>query len=67
MIAEFIREKVLRSTRDEVPHAVGVVVDDLEYDKRKDLWRIEATVFVERESQKGIIVGKGGEMHQAHR
>ncbi len=61
LIAEFVREKILHSTWDEVPHAVGVVVDDLEHDERKDFWRIEATVFVERESQKGIIVGKGGE------
>jgi GTP-binding protein Era len=61
LVAEFIREKILCSTRDEVPHAVGVLVDELEFDERRDLWRIEATVFVERESQKGIIVGKGGE------
>ena len=61
LIAEFVREKILRTTWDEVPHAVGVMVDDLEHDERKDLWRIEATVFVERDSQKGIIVGKGGE------
>ncbi len=61
LIAEFVREKILRSTWDEVPHAVGVIVDDLEHDERKNLWRIEATVFVERDSQKGIIVGKGGE------
>jgi hypothetical protein len=62
MIAEFIREKILRSTFDEVPHAVGVAVEDLEYVKGGELARITATVFVERESQKGIIVGKGGEM-----
>jgi GTP-binding protein Era len=62
MIAEFIREKILRSTFDEVPHAVGVAVEDLEYVSGGDLARITATVFVERESQKGIIVGKGGEM-----
>jgi GTPase len=61
LIAEFVREKILRTTWDEVPHAVGVMVDDLEHDERKDLWRIEATVYVERDSQKGIIVGKGGE------
>lgn len=61
MIAEFIREKVLRTTFDEVPHAVGVAVDDLEFARGGELARITATVFVERESQKGIIVGKGGE------
>jgi GTPase len=61
MIAEFVREKILRTTFDEVPHAVGVAVDDLEFVKGGELARITATVFVERESQKGIIVGKGGE------
>ncbi len=61
MIAEFVREKVLRSTYDEVPHSVGVVIDDLAYDEERDLTSIYAVVFVERDSQKGIIVGKGGE------
>ncbi len=62
MIAEFVREKVLRSTFEEVPHAVGVVVEDLEWDDKADLARMRATIFVERESQKGIIIGAGGEM-----
>lgn len=62
MVAEFIREKVLRSTRDEVPHAVGVVVEDLKYDEGHDTATIYAVIFVERDSQKGIIVGKGGAM-----
>jgi GTPase len=62
MIAEFIREKVLRSTFDEVPHAVGVAIDELEQDDKRDLTRIFATIFVERDSQKGIIIGKHGDM-----
>lgn len=61
MIAEFIREKILRTTFDEVPHAVGVAIDELEQDDKRDLTRIFATVYVERDSQKGIIIGKGGE------
>ncbi len=61
MIAEFIREKVLHDTFEEVPHAVGVVVEDLEWDDGADLVRIHANVFVERDSQKGIIIGAGGE------
>jgi GTP-binding protein Era len=65
MIAEFIREKILRSTRDEVPHAVGVAIDDLTYDDKKQLYTIMAIVYVERDSQKGIIIGKGGEMLKA--
>ncbi len=60
LIAEFIREKILRDFRDEIPHAVGVMVDDLSYVKKKDLYRIFATIYIERESQKAIIIGKGG-------
>ena len=60
IIAEFIREKILLTAHDEVPHAVGVVVDSMDYNRRKNLQRIYASVYVERESQKGIIIGKGG-------
>lgn len=60
MIAEFVREKILRTTFDEVPHAVGVAVEDLVTDPKGDLTRIWATIYVERDSQKGIIIGKGG-------
>lgn len=62
IIAEFIREKVLRSTFDEVPHSVGVQVDDLEFDDDEDCCRVSAVIYCERESQKGIIIGKGGKM-----
>lgn len=60
IIAEFIREKILRSFREEIPHAIGVVTDELEYVRAKDLYRIFAVVYVERESQKGMIIGKKG-------
>jgi GTP-binding protein Era len=58
-IAEIIREKAIAQTRQEVPHALYVEVSDLE---RKDerIWA-RCFIFVERESQKGIVVGKGGE------
>jgi GTP-binding protein Era len=62
LIAEFIREKILRLTFDEVPHAVGVVAEEIEQDLKGNLTRIWATVYVERDSQKGIIIGKRGEM-----
>lgn len=62
--AELIREQVLHHTREEVPHAVAVVVD--EYRERPDgLLYVAATVFVERESQKGIVIGKGASMLKA--
>ncbi len=60
-LAELIREQVLRRTRDEVPHAVEVVVESVE--PRDDgLVEVSAQVWVETESQKGILVGKGGRM-----
>ena len=60
MAAEFIREKVLLLTREEVPHAVGVLCDSIEHTKK--VTRVHATIYVEREGQKGIIIGKGGSM-----
>ncbi|MRS11528.1 MAG: GTPase Era [Actinobacteria bacterium] len=65
MLAELVREKVLRKTQDEVPHAVGVQLDELEYDEGRDFHTVRCTIYVERESQKGIIIGKGGEMIRA--
>ena len=62
IVAEFIREKVLRSTRDEVPYSVGVVVDEIEYDRKRNFNTVYATIYVERDSQKGIIIGSGGKM-----
>ncbi|MBE0477214.1 MAG: GTPase Era [Coriobacteriia bacterium] len=62
MLAEFVREKVLLNTREEVPHAVGVALEDLTRDARKGLTAVNAVIYVERESQKGIVVGAGGEM-----
>lgn len=62
VVAELIREKVLQLTRDEVPHATAVEVERMERDEERGLVRIDATVYVERESQKGIVIGKGGAM-----
>jgi GTP-binding protein Era len=59
--AELIREQVLHVTRQEVPHGVAVVVDEWKQ-RRPDLTDIAATIFVEKESHKAIIIGKGGEV-----
>ena len=61
-IAELVREQALRLTRQEVPHAVAVVVDELEPGTRRRAARVEATVVCETASQRGILVGKGGSM-----
>lgn len=62
IVAEFIREKILELTRKEVPHSVAVLIEEMSERPDKDLVDIEAAVFVERDSQKGIIIGKGGAM-----
>jgi GTP-binding protein Era len=59
--AELIREAILLFIRDEVPHCVAVRIDAYEERGEKGAY-IEATIFVERDSQKGILIGKGGEM-----
>ncbi|MDX6640551.1 MAG: GTPase [Solirubrobacteraceae bacterium] len=61
MLAELIREQVLRRTFQEVPHAVEVVIEDLD-ETRGDLIVLRALVWVETDSQKGILIGKGGRM-----
>ena len=60
--AELIREKALLLLREEVPHGVGVGVDKMERREDRDMMDIYATIYCERESHKGIIIGKGGSM-----
>jgi len=60
LAAEIIREKAIAATREEVPHAVAVLVDSFEEEEK--LIRIRATFYAERDGQKGILIGKGGTM-----
>ena len=60
IVSEFIREKVLHLTREEIPHSVAVVIEKIERDEHKDLVHIMATIIVDRDSQKGIVIGKRG-------
>ncbi|MCH4168816.1 MAG: GTPase Era [Streptococcaceae bacterium] len=62
IVSEMIREKILILTREEVPHSVAVVIDKMSRDAKTDKILIQATVIVERPSQKGIIIGKQGSM-----
>ncbi|AQM41781.1 MULTISPECIES: GTPase Era [Staphylococcus] len=59
VVSELIREKILHLTNEEIPHAIGVNVDRMIKEDEERV-RIEATIFVERDSQKGIVIGKGG-------
>src|SRR5699024_2144612 len=57
IVSELIREKILQLTREEVPHSVAVVIDSMKRNEN-DKVHIQATIIIERNSQKGIIIGK---------
>jgi GTP-binding protein Era len=61
-IAEVVREKALALTREEIPHSIAVVVEEMERDDVTGFVTVSCVLFVERDSQKGIVIGKGGEM-----
>jgi len=60
LVAELVREKILQLTGEEVPYACTVVVE--QFEEKSSVTRIAATIFCEREGQKGIVIGKGGQM-----
>ncbi|MBM7607047.1 GTP-binding protein Era [Lysinibacillus composti] len=61
IISELIREKVLHLTREEIPHSIAVVIDRIKRDdENENMIRVQATIMVERDSQKGIVIGKRG-------
>jgi len=66
LAAEYIREQLMLRTREEIPYAVAISVDEFDESERetgrRGLVRLSATIFVERESQKGIVIGKRGAM-----
>jgi len=64
ILSELIREQVLLNTREEIPHSVAVKIEKIEYVKKKgkEITAILAIITVERKSQKGILIGKGGSM-----
>jgi GTP-binding protein Era len=61
-VAEIVRERIFHLTHEEVPYAVAVRVDELSERRRPERLDIRATIFVEQDSQKGILIGKGGAM-----
>lgn len=62
IVAEIIREKALHALDEEVPHGIAVTIDRMKKRKGKDITDIEAVIICERDSHKGIIIGKGGVM-----
>ncbi len=61
-VSEMVREKVLELLSEEVPHSIAVVVDEIEPGDSPDVLLVTASIYVERDSQKGIVIGKGGRM-----
>lgn len=62
IVSELIREKALHLTREEIPHSLAVVIEKMERQPEKEMVHVMATIIVERDSQKGIIIGKQGSM-----
>ena len=62
IVAEIIREKALRLMKDEVPHGIAVTIERMRQREDKELMDIDATIICERDSHKGIVIGKGGAM-----
>lgn len=62
IVSELIREKALHLTREEIPHSLAVVIEKMERLEDKDVVHVMATIIVERDSQKGIVIGKQGSM-----
>jgi GTP-binding protein Era len=61
LLAEIVREKALQLTRQEIPHSIAVQTEEVS-EREDELLEVHATIFVERQSQKGIVIGKGGQM-----
>lgn len=62
IVAELIREKALHALNEEIPHGIAVAADSMKLRGNKKIYDIDATIICERDSHKGIIIGKGGEM-----
>jgi len=62
LIAEIVREKIYYHTREELPYSCAVTIEQIKEDPKKNLLAVMATIFVEKASQKGIIIGKNGRM-----
>jgi len=62
IVSELIREKALHLTREEIPHSIAVVIDQMKEMEGKGMIHVMATIIVERNSQKGIVIGKQGKM-----
>ncbi|MDI6852674.1 MAG: GTPase Era [Deltaproteobacteria bacterium] len=65
LVGELIRQRLLHHLGEEIPHAVAVVIEEFDESRRPDLVNIRAVIYVEKDSQKGIVIGKGGRVLKA--
>jgi GTPase len=65
LVAELIRQRLLHHLGEEIPHAVAVAIEEFDESRRPELVRIRAVIYVEKDSQKGIVIGKGGRVLKA--
>lgn len=65
LMKEIIREKILLLTEEEIPHSIAILIENYEYDSIKNISHLDAIIVTERDSQKKIIIGKGGKMIKA--
>jgi|UniRef100_A0A7V6A4U5 GTP-binding protein Era len=62
LVAEIIRERLFHHTGEEIPYAIAVAVEEFDESRRPDMVRVRAVIYVEKDSQKGIVIGKGGKL-----
>ncbi len=62
IISEIIREKILINTKEEIPHSIAVTVDSMKKNNKNDIFDILCTIYCEKQSHKGIVIGKKGDM-----
>ncbi len=65
LVGELIRQRLLRRLGEEIPHAVAVVIEEFDESRRPEIVGIRAVIYVEKDSQKGIVIGKGGRVLKA--
>jgi GTP-binding protein Era len=62
IISEIIREQIIKITKQEIPYSVSIMIDQLKYEDKNNMFHINASIVVEKESQKPIIIGAKGQM-----
>jgi GTP-binding protein Era len=62
IVSEIVREQIIKLTKQEIPYSISVVIDQMKYDEIKNMLNINASIVTEKDSQKPILIGNGGQM-----